>query len=283
MLHTKYFLTIDDYRYGFNGMEKDDEVKGVTGSSYDFGARMYDPRIGRWLARDPFAAKYTGLSPYNFVGNSPVLLIDPNGKEIFIKNPETGESHLYVPNETATGSASGSFVQIVAQTLDDLSTSGKDVNGIIKTLAGDDSRSDINSAAWDSHIGNSSGKITWSPEGGIVTDEGGRQSPDIGLLHELGHTYYQKYDPEERSGDMPKLEDYKSAEEWNGAMDKYEEVEKGETQGYDGYEEKWVIEKVENPGAKKSGQSERKEHHYKEKYKAKTPSSTSGPTESELK
>jgi hypothetical protein len=35
-----------DYRYGFNGMEKDDEVKNGKGNSYDFGARMYDSRLG---------------------------------------------------------------------------------------------------------------------------------------------------------------------------------------------------------------------------------------------
>jgi len=38
----------NSYKYGFNGKEKDDEVKG-NGNSYDFGARIYDPRIGRWL------------------------------------------------------------------------------------------------------------------------------------------------------------------------------------------------------------------------------------------
>jgi hypothetical protein len=36
--------TSDTYRYGFNGMEMDDEVKNQHGTSYDFGARMYDPR-----------------------------------------------------------------------------------------------------------------------------------------------------------------------------------------------------------------------------------------------
>ena len=41
----------DDYRYGFNGKESDNELKG-KGNSYDFGARMYDPRTGRWFARD---------------------------------------------------------------------------------------------------------------------------------------------------------------------------------------------------------------------------------------
>jgi len=39
----------NSYRYGFNGMEKDDEVKG-EGNSLDFGARIYDPRVGRWMS-----------------------------------------------------------------------------------------------------------------------------------------------------------------------------------------------------------------------------------------
>ncbi|MBA3987371.1 MAG: hypothetical protein H0X63_12560, partial [Flavobacteriales bacterium] len=68
------------YRYGFNGMEKDDEVKG-NGNSYDFGARIYDPRIGRWLNLDPSSDKYPGWSPYNFALNSPLSIIDPDGKE----------------------------------------------------------------------------------------------------------------------------------------------------------------------------------------------------------
>jgi RHS repeat-associated protein len=72
-----------DYRYGFNGMEKDDEVKG-SGNSYDFGARMYDSRLGRWLSIDPLAAKYPSMSPYNFVANSPILYTDPDGKDVKI-------------------------------------------------------------------------------------------------------------------------------------------------------------------------------------------------------
>ncbi|MCX6232776.1 MAG: RHS repeat-associated core domain-containing protein [Bacteroidetes bacterium] len=73
----------DECRFGFNGQEKDDEIKG-TGNSLDFGARIYDPRIGRWLALDPLQAKYPDLSPYNFCANNPIIFIDPNGKEIDI-------------------------------------------------------------------------------------------------------------------------------------------------------------------------------------------------------
>jgi len=71
------------YRHGFNGMEKDDELKG-NGNSYDFGARMYDPRLGGWLSLDPQFNKYSYVSPYNFTLNNPVLFIDPNGEEVTI-------------------------------------------------------------------------------------------------------------------------------------------------------------------------------------------------------
>lgn len=67
-------------------------MKG-EGNSYDFDARIYDSRIGRWLSLDPLASKYPGLSPYNFAVNSPILFIDPNGKEAVVtvdKNEDGG-------------------------------------------------------------------------------------------------------------------------------------------------------------------------------------------------
>ncbi len=70
------------YKYGFNGKEKDDEVKGV-GNSLDFGARIYDNRLGRWLSVDPLQQKYVGFSPYNFAINSPLQYKDYDGRDLF--------------------------------------------------------------------------------------------------------------------------------------------------------------------------------------------------------
>ena len=67
-----------EYKYGFNGMEKDDEISG-EGNSYDFGARMYNPRIGRWMSVDAFTFEFPSESPYIFVGNSPLMFIDVGG------------------------------------------------------------------------------------------------------------------------------------------------------------------------------------------------------------
>jgi RHS repeat-associated protein len=69
-----------EYRFGFNGKENDNEVKG-TGNSLDFGARIYDSRLGRWMSCDPLANKYPGHSPFHFGYNNPISFIDPDGKE----------------------------------------------------------------------------------------------------------------------------------------------------------------------------------------------------------
>ncbi len=82
--------SVSSYKYGFNGMEKDDEAKG-NGNSLDFGARIYDPRLGRWLSLDPLAAKYPYASPYNFALNTPVQAKDPDGKKVFFVNKELAQ------------------------------------------------------------------------------------------------------------------------------------------------------------------------------------------------
>ena len=68
------------YRYGFNGKENDNEVKGV-GDQQDYGMRVYDPRVGRFLSVDPFSRKFAYYSPYQFAGNTPIQAIDLDGAE----------------------------------------------------------------------------------------------------------------------------------------------------------------------------------------------------------
>jgi RHS repeat-associated protein len=86
--------SIEDYRYGFNGKEKDSEIKG-EGNSYDFGARLLDSRLGRWFAPDPLERKFSGFSTYNFAINSPLLHVDTDGKEIFIPISNTPSTYKF--------------------------------------------------------------------------------------------------------------------------------------------------------------------------------------------
>jgi RHS repeat-associated protein len=65
------------YLYGFNGKENEDYGNR---NSYDFGARIFDSRISRWLSVDPLASKFPNETPYSFAACNPIRLIDQDGQ-----------------------------------------------------------------------------------------------------------------------------------------------------------------------------------------------------------
>lgn len=69
-----------DYRYGFQGQEMDNEVKG-EGNSINYKFRMHDPRVGRFFAVDPLSPQYPFYSPYSFSGNRVLDMIELEGME----------------------------------------------------------------------------------------------------------------------------------------------------------------------------------------------------------
>lgn len=81
------------YRYGYNGKENDKEVKG-DGNQLDYGMRIYDPRIGRFLSIDPEFNRFPYHSGYAAFNNSPVLYNDPDGR--------TGEVTINKQTKTVT-------------------------------------------------------------------------------------------------------------------------------------------------------------------------------------
>ncbi|MCB9222098.1 MAG: DUF2380 domain-containing protein [Ignavibacteria bacterium] len=74
------YSKVDDYGYGYNGMEKDDELKG-SGKLYSTLFREGDTENGRWWSRDPKEMKLTSFSPYVMMGGNPIRFIDLLGAE----------------------------------------------------------------------------------------------------------------------------------------------------------------------------------------------------------
>ena len=76
----------NSYRYGFQGQEKDDEIKG-EGNSLNYTFRMHDPRVGRFFAVDPLFRAYPFNSPYAFSENRVIDAIELEGGEKLLIAP----------------------------------------------------------------------------------------------------------------------------------------------------------------------------------------------------
>ena len=120
-------LTDQTNRFRYNSKEEQsslypESVRNAV-SYIDYGARQYDPVLGRWFAQDPLSEKYYSVSPYAFCAGNPVKYLDPDGEIIgtaidvasvaigigsFIKNVRSGNV------KEAVGDAVGVAVDVVA-------------------------------------------------------------------------------------------------------------------------------------------------------------------------
>ncbi len=100
----------EKFRYGYQGSEMDNEVKG-EGNSYTTFFRQLDPRLGRWLTVDPKCDPTS--SPYVSMDNDPILLNDPLGdytEKRAKKLAKDGEKHGYTTQVIANRKKEGDFV-----------------------------------------------------------------------------------------------------------------------------------------------------------------------------
>jgi RHS repeat-associated protein len=99
MMPGRTYSAQNSYRYGFNGKENDNEVKG-EGNQQDYGMRIYDPRLGKFLSVDPIIKAYPWYSPYQFAGNKPIWKIDLDGAEEALNLNDAGGKAAYLTIQT---------------------------------------------------------------------------------------------------------------------------------------------------------------------------------------
>jgi RHS repeat-associated protein len=116
-----FYLLNNPYGFHFNGKENDNETQ-----TQDYGFRIYDYRLGRFLSVDPLAKSYAFYTPYQFAGNKPIVAVDLDGREdywIHLKSQNNG---------TTIQTTAEDDVQSFTLRLG-LAISGKNVSNVPKT------------------------------------------------------------------------------------------------------------------------------------------------------
>jgi len=207
----------DNYRYGFNGKEKDTEGMGGGGSTYDYGFRIYNPQIAKFLSVDPLTRKYPMLTTYQFASNTPIMAIDLDGLEAelvidktfnlkgeLIKVEKTINITIGVVNNSSTTMSEYDLVSFVQNGLNnfknELILEGYKVNitvvplvpgreeidskfyiNIVDNVLNPDGTSNPNAAGHTEEIGNSQDNVMQLKQG-LTSTESQRT-----LSHEFGH------------------------------------------------------------------------------------------------
>ena len=119
-------------RFRYNSKEEQSSLYPASfrdAVSYiDYGARQYDPVLGRWFAPDPLSEKYCSISPYAFCAGNPVNFVDLDGRKLRVASEyqnqfKEGTIYKFTPNRQLIPMPRALFSVVIIGTLTSLKVS----------------------------------------------------------------------------------------------------------------------------------------------------------------
>ena len=207
---------------------------------YDFGARLYDPAVGRWTTMDPLCEKYYSVSPYAYCHDNPINRIDPDGKDVLIwYQDKRGNNQYFVFDGTQRRVPNNRFVLDFVHTYNYLKANkaGRNIMNAVKNHSVLIELQEDNASTLYQNS-NRRYTIFWEARKGIILSNRKSQSPAVRLEHEFDHA-------------MDDIDNHKNHESRKERLDNQ----------YDNGEERRVITGSEAETARKLGQGIRYDHY----------------------